>query len=139
MKVVLLRDIRGLGRKFDVKEVKAGYFRNFLLPRQLAVLATAAAFKHREAHLAKEQALMAALQAAAEKLSGEILEFHLKTGDAGEVFGSVTTADLKKLLLERGYTDFEVELDRPLKSPGEYEVGITFSRGVKRNVTIKIV
>lgn len=139
MKVILLENIKGLGEKLDIKDVSGGHARNFLFPKKLAELATAANLGRRDQQLQKQKKELAELQALAEKLSGEIVQFTLKTGPAGEVFGSVTKKDIEDALRDRGYGEVRAALDQPLKTLGERRLGITFRRGVKGDVTIKIV
>lgn len=136
MRVVLLENIPGLGKKFDVKEVKTGYFRNFLLPQKLAAPATAAALKQKEEQSVREEERRQKLQAAAEKLTQETLKFHLKIGAKGEVFGSVTAADIEKALKEKGWEVRAVELAEPIRELGEKTATVDFGRGVKREIKV---
>jgi len=140
MKVILLEDIRGLGKRNDVKEVSGGYARNFLLPKKLAEVATGAALK-RMAELkskmdAEHEKLVTKLKAEAEKIKNEKLFFKVKTGEKGEVFGSVTARDIERELAERGIPETEAELKKPLKVLGEHTVEVNLGEGVKVEVSV---
>ncbi len=140
MKVILLGDIRGLGKRNDVKEVSGGYARNFLLPKKLAEAATGAALK-RMAELkskmdAEHEKLVTKLKAEAEKIKNEKLFFKVKTGEKGEVFGSVTARDIERELAERGVPRAEAELKKPLKALGEHAVEINFGEGIKTDIRV---
>lgn len=138
-KVILAEDVKNLGKKYDLKEVAMGYARNFLIPNKLAVLATMTSIKNREAGLAKEQKIVEKLKATGEKIAKEKLEFCLKSGGRGEIFGSVTAGEIKKALADKGYQELEVILDRPLKSAGDHSVIINLGRGLKTQLTVTIL
>lgn len=138
-KVILAEDVKNLGKKFDLKEVAVGYARNFLIPKKLAVLATTVSLKNREAALAKEQGLVEKLKATGEKIAREKLEFRLKSGGKGEIFGSVTAGEIKKALADKGYQELEVILEQPLKTSGEHPVTINLGRGMKTQLTVTIL
>lgn len=131
MKVVLLQDVKGVGRKMEVKNVSDGYARNFLIPRKMAIVADKQAMNLKTQAGIQEQALLAQLRGKAARLEKEILEFALKTGKSGEVFGSVKKEEIKKALQERGFGDCEILLPQPLKTLGERQVEINFGRGIR--------
>lgn len=148
MRIIFLQDVQGVGRKFEIKEIKDGYARNFLLPRQLAAVATAEALKKLERQKEvweKEKTLqLIRLKELAEGLKGKILEFELKTGTKGEVFGSVTASDIKKTL-GNDFAGAKINLTKPLKELGEHAVSIdlgearlTGGQGIKAEVKILI-
>lgn len=139
MKVLLLQDVKKVGRKHDIKEVSDGYARNFLIARKLAVPADASALKLKAEMEKQEQELVARYSAAASKLKNEILEFPVRSGSKGEVFGSVTAADIKKALEAKGFSDFTVELDQSLRFLGEREVEIAFGKGIRGKVKVKLL
>lgn len=138
MKVLLLQDVKKVGRKHDIKEVSDGYARNFLIVRKLAVPADASALKLKAELEKQEQELVVKYSAAASKLKNEILEFPVRSGSKGEVFGSVTAADIKKALEAKGFSDFEVELEQSLRFLGEREVEIAFGKGIRGKVKVKL-
>lgn len=138
MKVFLLQDVKKVGRKHDIKEVSDGYARNFLIARKLAVPADASALKIKAEAEKKEQELIAKYSAAAGRLKNEVLEFSVRSGSKGEVFGSVTAADIKKALTAKGFSDFEVELKQSLRFLGERDVDVVFGKGIQGKVKVKL-
>mgnify|MGYP001602559090 FL=1 len=143
MKVIFLADIADAGKKFEVKDLKDGYVRNFLLPKKLVKIATAAALKQliqeKAAWEKKEKELLSKLQAEAEKINGLALEFKLKTGEKGEIFSSVGETDILKSLLGKGFqTVKKVSLEKPIKTKGEHLVEVNLGKGIKAQLKIKI-
>jgi len=142
MKVVLLADVKGHGKKGELCNVSDGYARNFLFPKKLAVEADNAALnelKNREeaaAHHKKEEINNA--KAIAEKLEGKSVKITAKAGAAGRLFGSVTSkeiaAEIKKSL--------GIEIDRKkmtvadIKNFGEYTAEIKLYQGITAKVTV---
>ncbi len=139
MKVLLLQDVKKIGRKYDIKEVADGYARNFLVARKLAVPADAQALKLKENFEKGEQARMVAAQAAVERLKTELLEFKVRSGTKGEVFGSVTAADIKKALEDKSFNDFSVNLNQSLRFLGDREVDILFGKETKGKVKVRLL
>lgn len=138
MKVLLLQDVKKVGRKMEVKEVSDGYARNFLIARKLAVPAGEGAMKLKSETNHRENELVNKFQRLAERLNSEILEFKVKAGEKGEVFGSVTSEQISKVLAEKGYEDFEVLLEKPIKKSGDCEVPIKFGRGINGKAKIRV-
>ena len=144
MKVILTKDMDNLGKAGALVEVKTGYGRNYLLPRQLAVLATAKNIRQLEhqksgilARAAKEKQNMAAM---AQKLSAIEVRFTRKTGAENKLFGSVTSKDIHEQLAAQG---FEVErkqihLPEPLKEVGTHEVAVKLHSDVSAKVKVTI-
>lgn len=137
MKIILLQDIKGLGKKFDVKNVADGYARNFLIPKGLAKIATDIAVKKLETQKAgqekEEQEAKIELEKIAKNLENQEFEFTVKTGEKGEVFGSVGKDDIKTRI---GIKDIKVNLERPIKILGEHQVEIDLGKGVKVNIKV---
>ena len=105
MKVVLLQDVKSLGKKDSVVNVSDGYARNFLFPRKLAVEATAGVMndvknKERAAEFRKKEEIAAANEIKA-KIDGKTVTVHAKGGKDGKLFGAVTTKDVAKALSEQ--------------------------------------
>lgn len=138
MKVLLLQDVKKIGRRYDVKEVSDGYARNFLIARKLAVPADAQALKLKENFEKEEQARSTAAKGSVSRLKSEILEFKVRSGAKGEVFGSVTAADIKKALENKGFNDFSVQLDQSLRFLGERDVEITFGKDIRGSVKVRL-
>lgn len=143
MKVILLADIRGTGRKDDVKEVREGYARNFLIPRGLAKVATEYVLAEKqaadEARGARREVRRREAEEMAGKLSTTTLSFAVKAGAHGEVFGSVTAKDIERVLVEKGFRGVTAELPRPLKAIGDHRVELDLSERIKTALTITIV
>jgi large subunit ribosomal protein L9 len=142
MKVILLEDIDKFGKRNEVREAKAGYVRNFLLPRKLATLATPAALKELEKRQAVIEEQKKVLQAEAEEKAKELkkqtLSFKLKVGESGEVFGSVAKKDIEHALGDKGFGGSKVVLEQPFKELGEHQVEVDLGGGVKAKVKIHL-
>ncbi|MDP2695986.1 MAG: 50S ribosomal protein L9 [bacterium] len=139
MKVVLLQDIKGIGRKHDVKNVKDGYARNFLLAKKLAVIADGHGLKLKSEADASERAVLQKHQDAANAISKQALEFKVKVGDKKEVFGSVNRDMIASALKEKGFDVADVLLAQPLKKIGDHTVEITIGRGIKGKVKVTLI
>lgn len=141
--VLLREDIDDLGARGDIVRVKAGYARNYLLPRKLAVQATTSNVRQieqeRAALLKKEATERSTAEGQAEQMRRLSLNFERKVGEHGLLYGSVTSMDIAEALKERGY-----ELDRrrinlreAIKEVGDYTVSVRLHRDV--NVEIPVV
>ena len=129
MKVILKADVRGKGKKGQMIEVAEGYSRNFLMPKGLAVLATADAvntMRLQEKAKAKADAeAKAAATEIAEKLKGLQVKVVSKGGEGGKLFGAVTGREISAALKEQHGVDIDSKklvLDEPIKSFGSYQV-----------------
>ncbi|MGH2427451.1 MAG: 50S ribosomal protein L9 [Candidatus Limnocylindria bacterium] len=145
MKVILRRDVKGLGHEGDMKEVKDGYARNFLLPTGAALVADRGAVanweRHRDQREERDRSLRADAEATAEKLRGLRLEMPVKAGEKGRLFGAVTSHQIADAIRRE-----EIELDRhalhlrePIKALGEHKVDVRLMPGVEAVVTISVV
>jgi large subunit ribosomal protein L9 len=145
MKVILKRDVKGLGRDGDLKEVKDGYARNFLLPTGAAVLADKGAIanweRHRDQREERDRSLRAEAEATAEKLRELKLEIAVKAGERGRLFGAVTSHHVADAISRSG-----IELDRhalhlrePIKALGDYKVDVRLMPGVESVVSLSVV
>ena len=139
MKVLLLQDVKKIGRKYDIKEVSDGYARNFLIAKKLAVPADEKALAFKKYSEESEKKIEASYKDLANRLSKEMLEFKVKTGAKGEVFGSVNADQIKAAIKEIGYGEVEIELEKPLRNLGENIIEVSFGKGVKSAVKIKLV
>src|SRR6195256_2203198 len=145
-KQVLLREeIVDLGARGEIVRVKAGYARNYLLPRKLAVEATTSNVKQIESERAalvkREAKERATADAQAEQLRNLTLKFERKIGEAGVLYGSVTSMDVAHALKEQGY-----EIDRrrivlrePIKRFGSYEVPVRLHRDVTVQLPVSVL
>ena len=140
MQIILQEDIDKLGHRGDVVTVKPGYARNYLLPRSLAIEATAGnmnALERIRTSLAKKTATeLEAAKKQAELLTGVSLNFKRKTGENDQMFGSVTTGDLAEGLSAQGFKidKRQVQLADPIKTIGEHDVTIKVFRDVVAHI-----
>lgn len=142
MKVILLKDVKGLGRKMEVKNVSDGYARNFLVPRNLAVVATHDGLKKLEKQLgeanAKREKLVAELKQKAGQLEKLTFTFRMKVGEKGEVFGGIHQKDIEEKLAEAGFPNAHVELAKPIKTVGETSVPADLGEKVKAKIKVAV-
>lgn len=145
MKVILRADVEKLGHLGDIVNVKPGYGRNYLLPQQLASLATPANIRVFELERKKLQARMDALRAAADaiaaKLEGLVLPIVMRVGDNDKLYGSVTTAIIGDALAAQ---DIEVDrrrilIDHPIRTLGDHPVRVRLHADVIASLTVKVV
>jgi large subunit ribosomal protein L9 len=144
MQIILQEDVEKLGTRGQVVEVKEGYARNFLLPRKLALEASAGNMKRLEkmrAVFAKKEAVEKGdAQKLAELLAGVSLELTRKAGETDQLFGSVTSADISEALAAQGFTvdKRKITLAEPIKVIGEYEVPLKLHREVSATVKLTV-
>ena len=146
MKVVFNEDVRGQGKKGEIKEVSDGYARNYLLPRKLASAATPDAInaiklkeKAKAAQAAKEKAI--ALEYA-QKLEAVQVTVRAKSGGSGKLFGAVTSETISKALKEQFDMDIEknkIVQSEPIKSYGSYTVKAKLGYEVSANINLLVV
>lgn len=143
MKVILLEEVRGLGKKFEIKEVKDGYARNFLFPNKLARPATAVPLKELESLKRKfekeELELIKHFQEVARKIQERSLLFEVRADEKGKVFGSVNKEMILSGLRDAGLITkerIELDLSRPLKELGEHVVSIELRKGIKASLKV---
>lgn len=145
MKVILKRDVRGLGHEGDLKDVKDGYARNFLLPTGAAVLADRGAVanweRHREQREERDRSLRTDAEATAERIRELRLEVPVKAGERGRLFGAVTSHQIADLVKRNG-----IDLDRhaihlrePIKALGDYKVDVRVMSGVEAVLNVSVV
>jgi large subunit ribosomal protein L9 len=145
VKVLLLENVKGLGKAGEVKEVADGYARNYLIPRGMAVPATPenlsqAEYKKRIQE-AKMKRLAEDMQALAEALSEITLTFKVKAGEKDKLFGSITNAEIALALerqLGRPFDKHKVELEEPIKQLGIYNVPIRLMPGLVAQVRVVV-
>lgn len=143
-KVLLREDVDDLGARGEIVRVRAGYARNYLLPRNLAVEATAGNVKgieqERAALLKKEAKERATAEGQSAQMSSLVLEFKRKAGEQGALYGSVTSMDIAEELKERGYEidRHRIHLREPLKRLGDYSVPVRLHREVTIDLQVKV-
>jgi large subunit ribosomal protein L9 len=145
MKVILKRDVKGLGHAGDVKEVKNGYARNLLFPTGAAALADAGALanweRHRGEREAREQGIRAEAEAMAERLRELKLEVAVKAGEKNRLFGSVTNREIAELIAKEGIEvdRHDIHLRQPIKTLGDFKADIRLMPGVDAELSISVV
>ena len=146
MKVILQQDVRGQGKKGQLVEVSDGYARNFLLPKKLAVTATAEnvnTMKQQEkAKKAQEAAEKAEAEALAKKLEGIMVKISAKSGEGGRLFGAVTGKEVSDALAaQHGVVipKTKLVLDEPIKSCGSYQIKAKLGYEVSGTVNVLVI
>lgn len=143
-KVLLREDVDDLGARGEIVRVRAGYARNYLLPRNLAVEATTGNVKgieqERAALLKKEAKERATAEAQSQQMGSLVLEFKRKAGEQGALYGSVTSMDVAEALRERGYEidRHRIHLREPLKRLGDYTVPVRLHREVTMDLQVRV-
>ncbi len=144
MRVVLRKEVKGVGTPGDVKEVADGYATNYLLPRGLAVEATPstlrAVARQTETAQARVERERAETRELAKRIDGLELSFALKAGAQGKVFGSVTNRDLAEALASRGIVidRASIHLAEPLRSLGAHRVEVRLLPDVRAELRVEI-
>lgn len=145
MKVILIDEIRGLGTRGDVVNVKDGYARNYLLPKKLAREATPGNLKQIEterkkwAVLSQQEKVVA--QKAAESVQGVRIIVRKRVGENGHLFGSVTAAEIADALEAKGINvdKRRIELTHPIKSAGLHDVDVRLHREVSAHIQVEVL
>ena len=144
-RILLREDVDDLGARGEIVRVRAGYARNYLLPRKLAVEATSSNVKQiegeRAALLKKEASERTTAEGQAELISKLVLEFKRKSGEQGALYGSVTSMDIAEALQERGYEidRHRLHLREPIKRLGDFTVPLRLHREVSIDLQVKVV
>jgi large subunit ribosomal protein L9 len=145
MEVILREDIDKLGNRGEVVSVAAGYARNFLLPKRLAVEATPSNRKiveqERQAHLRKEAKLQTEAEDLSKLMAGVAVTIAQKAGEQDQLFGSVTASDIANALAAKNFSidRRKVQLAEPIKQLGEYKVPVRLHKEVTAEITVNVV
>ncbi len=146
MKVVLLQDVKGQGKKNDIIEVSDGYARNFLFPRKLAVVADARAMNDVKNKKASEEHKIEQEKARARELATKIGEIKVvikaEAGSDGRFYGAVTSKDIAEALKKEFSLDIDkrkIELDAPIKAFGTYIVEVKLYAGISAKLSVQVV
>ena len=145
MKVVLLKDVKGTGKKGEIKEVADGYAKNFLLKNGFAVIANASAVnennRQKEAvayhkEMEKQEAVKLG-----EKLKEKKVILKIKCGENGKTFGSVTAKEIAEALKKEGFDvdKRKIEMREPIKTVGEYQISIKLHSEVVVKINLEVV
>ena len=144
MKVILLKDVEKLGKRLEVKDVKKGYARNYLIPNDLARPATKATLEwleiQKEIAKKKQESELKEIQALVAKMDGRELNFSMKVGDKGQLFESLTAQKIKDALKEEGFEVLkeQIQLKEPIKKLGEFSVKINFDHNLESVIKLII-
>ena len=144
MEVILREHVDNLGRRGELVKVADGYARNYLLPRKLALLATAGNKKvierEKVKYDVKEAEEQGVAQAIADRLANVEIDISRKTGETDALFGSVTNADIAESLSAKGF-DIDrrkIQLHEPIKKLGEFSVPLKLHRDVVVTLKVKV-
>lgn len=142
MKVIFLKDVKGTGKKGEIKDINDGYARNFLLAKGLAAQATSGTIqkvsKEKSEKDASHERRVQELKKLASSIKSLRLHFTLKAGDKGELFGSIGTRDVENELKKYKAEDAKAILEHPIKTLGEHEVTIDVGEGVTTTIIVDI-
>jgi large subunit ribosomal protein L9 len=142
MQVILRQDIEKVGSRGEVVKVAAGYARNFLLPKKLAVAATESNKKiveqERQAHLRRDAKEVGEAQDLSKLLNGVTVTIMQKAGENDQLFGSVTAKDVAEALALKNYSidRRKVQLEEPIRTLGEFKVPVRLHKDVTAEVTV---
>ena len=146
MQVILLQDIKGVGKKDEIINANDGYARNYLLPKKLGVEANKENLSKlkakNESKAYKKSVEKEEAQKIAEKLKGILLKIPVKSGENGKIFGSITSKEIADNLKEQYGIDVDkkkIDLKEPIKSLGSFNVNIKLFEGVLGNLKIQMI
>lgn len=145
MEIILREDIDKLGARGEVVKVSAGYARNFLLPRRLAVAANSSnkniVEQERQAHLRKDAKIASEAQDLAKLMATVAVTIHQKAGENDQLFGSVTALDIAAGLEKLGYNidRKKVQLEDPIKTLGDFQVTVRLHKEVSVEIPVHVV
>ncbi|MBZ1356599.1 MAG: 50S ribosomal protein L9 [Candidatus Nealsonbacteria bacterium] len=143
MKVILIKNVEKIGKKYDVKEVKDGYAMNYLIPNNLARPATREALQWLDIQLEtdqkKQEDSLKKVQALVSKIDGLEVSFDVKIGEKDQLFESITAVKIKEKLKGMGFEvdKNQIELKEPIKKLGEFNVKLSFEHNLE--VSIKVL
>ena len=145
MKVILLQDIKGTGKKDQIIEASDGYARNYLIPRKLAKEATAEAInsieKSKSADKHREAVKKAEAEAKARDLKGKVIQLSVRGGDNGKLYGAITNDQIAAALKEQHGVEVDkrkLELDEPVKTAGQATVTLKLMAGVSTRMILNV-
>ena len=146
MKVILLADIKGVGKKDEVINSSDGYARNFLFPKKLAVEAISENMSKLKAkndsNAYKKSLEKEAAEELAQKIKGILLKISVKTGENGKIFGSITSKEIADNLKEQYKIEIDkkkIDLKEPIKTLGSFEVNIKLYEGVIGKLKMQMI
>ena len=145
MKVILLQDIKGTGKKDQILEISDGYARNYLLPRKLAREATAEALnsieRAKSADKHREEVRKADAEKQARELKGKVIQLTVRGGENGKIYGSVTNDQIAAALKEQLGIEVDkrkIEQEEPIKSAGQSFINLKLMAGVSTRMIVNV-
>lgn len=141
MRVILLKDVENLGKKYEIKETKAGYARNFLIPQGLAKPVTKEVLKwlevQKEIETKRSEEELKKIQDFVSKIDGLELPFPVKIGEKGELFESITYQKISEKLKKLGFEikKTQIDLKEPIKELGEFPIKIHFEHNLEAEIS----
>jgi len=146
MKVILLKDIKGTGKKNEIINASDGYARNYLIPRKLAVEAIDANIREldfKKANISKmKNDELKDAQEFAERISKLEVDFVVKSSDKGKLFGAITSKDISEMVNKKFKIDIDkkrIVLKNPIKEVGKYDVEIKIYPNVKSSIKVIVL
>ena len=145
MKVILLKDVENTGEKYELKEVKSGFARNFLFPRKLAKPATKQNLKwldqQKEIYTEKAKQDLEEVQEKVKTVDGREIEIKVKVGDNDQLFESITSQRISEELKKEGFLikKDQIDLEKPIKDLGEFKVRIIFKHKLEAEIKVIII
>lgn len=145
MKVILLQDIKGTGKKDQILEISDGYARNYLLPRKLAREATAEAInsveKSKSADAHRTEVKKAEAEKQARELKGKVIQLSVRGGENGKIYGSVTNDQIATALKEQLGVEIDkrkIEVEEPIKNAGQAFITLKLMAGVSTRLIVNV-
>ena len=145
MKVILLQDVKGTGKKDQILEISDGYARNFLLPRKLAKEATAEALnsveRARSADKHREEVKRAEAEKQARELKGKVIQLNARGGENGKIYGSVTNDQIAAAMREQLGIDVDkrkIEVEEPIKNAGQAFFNYKLMAGISTRMIVNV-
>ncbi|HZK26651.1 MAG TPA: 50S ribosomal protein L9 [Thermoclostridium sp.] len=146
MKVILKQDVKNIGKKDTLAEVSDGYARNFLIPKGLAVEASASKINEMKmrqgADKSRKENEAAKARGLAEKIKGVTVAFTSKAGESGKLFGSITSKDIADKLKDEQKVQVDrrkIVLPEAIKALGVYDIEIKLHAGISTNIKVEVV
>jgi len=145
MRIILLEDVENIGKKYEIKDIKDGYARNFLIPKGLAKLATKSVLewvtKQKEAEKEKAEEELKGAQKIASSMDGLEVIIPVKVGEEQQLFEKINAQKISEKLKELGFEikKEQIDLEEPIKELGEFPTKVKFEHNLETEITVIIV
>ena len=145
MEIILKEDVKGLGYKDDIVDVRPGYAQNYLIPQGFAIAASSSNRKVRDENIRQASHKATKMKQDAEQLAENIGDMKLtlstKAGESGKIFGAITPLQIADLLTEKGYNieRKKISLPNSVKELGEYDVELDLHKEVKHTIKVEVI